>query len=191
MTGVQTCALPIFQDEIHLDAFTYGIGNTNLPLSERRGGELGGKWEATQKLALSAAYTYTDAKFLGGTFPGGAAPSDLAGKEVPLVPRHKINLGAVWAASEQTQLTAAVAYVGSQFMDNDEANTFGEKIPGYSTADLKLVHRAGAWQLSAAINNLLDSQYYNYAVTSTFTPGRYNAYTLPGRTMFIGASYQL
>lgn len=182
------------QDEIHLDAFTSGIGNTNLPPSERKGLELEGKWKALQQLSLRASYTYTDARFLSGVLPGGSFTQlnvDITDKEVPLVPKHKLNLGATWSINEQTQLNTSVAYVGSQFMDNDEANTLGEKIPAYTTTDLKLVHRTGAWQLSAAVNNLFDSHYFNYAVSSQFTAGKYNAYTLPGRTMFFGASYQM
>jgi iron complex outermembrane receptor protein len=182
------------QDEIHLDAFTSGIGNTNLPPSERKGLELEGKWKVMPQLSLRAAYTYTDAKFLSGVLPGGPYTQtniNIADKEVPLVPRHKLNLGATWSINEQTLLNTSVAYVGSQFMDNDEANTLGEKIPAYTTTDLKLVHKTGAWQLSAAVNNLFDSHYFNYAVSSQFTAGKYNAYTLPGRTLYFGASYQL
>jgi iron complex outermembrane receptor protein len=48
----------------------------------------------------------------------------------------------------------------------------------------------GALQLSASVNNLFDRKYYNYAVSSQFTPGKYNAYPLPGRTIFLGLSYQ-
>ena len=166
------------QDEIHLDLYTSGVGNTNLPPSERKGLELEGNWKALQQLSLRATYTYTDARFVAGT-------------EVPLVPKNKFNLGATWSVTEQTQLNASVVYVGSQYMDNDEANTFGTKIPAYSTTDLKLVHRSGSWNLSAVVNNVFDNHYFNYAVNSTSTAGKYNAYTLPGRTMFIGASYQM
>ncbi len=181
------------RDEIHLDAFTTGAGNTNLPPSRRSGLELDGKWQTLQQLSLSAAYTYTDAKFLSGVLPGGEFTQlnvNIAGKQVPLVPRHKLNLGAAWAMSEQTQLNTSIAYVSSQFMDNDEANTLGIKIPAYTVANVKLVHKTGAWQLSTTVNNLFDRKYFNYAVSSQFTPGRYNAYTLPGRTLFVGVNYQ-
>ena len=82
------------------------------------------------------------------------------------------------------------SYVGTQFMENDEANNFGTKIPSYVLTDLKLVHQMQGWQFNAAVNNLFDKKYYNYAISSTATPGRFNAYTLPGRTFFVGLSYQ-
>jgi len=52
-------------DEIHLDPFTTGVGNTNLPPSRRQGLELDGRWKW-----LKVAYAYTDAKFLEGTLEG-------------------------------------------------------------------------------------------------------------------------
>ena len=58
-------------DEIHLDPFTAGVGNTNLPPSRRRGVELDGEWRITPALQIFGAYAYTDAKFLEGTLPGG------------------------------------------------------------------------------------------------------------------------
>ena len=181
------------RDEIHLDVFSTGVGNTNLPPSRRSGLELEGKWQALPQLVLNAAYTYTDAKFLEGVLPGGAFTQlnvNIAGKHVPLVPSHKLNLGASWVMNEQTSLNAALSYVGPQFMDNDEPNNLGINIPSYAVADVKLVHRSGAWQWNASVNNLFNRSYFNYAVKSQFTAGRYNAYPLPGRTLFAGVSYQ-
>lgn len=179
-------------DEIHLDPFTSGIGNTNLPPSRRQGLELEGRWQAWRTLTLAAAYTYTDARFREGVFTGGGgalANQMIAGKMVPLVPRHKLNLNASWAIGPQTRLNALMTYVGEQYMDNDEANTLGMKIPAYTVADLKLVHRSGAWTVSGTINNLLNEKYYNYAVRSQFTPDRYNAYPLPERNVMLVLEY--
>ena len=180
------------RDEIHYDPFSNGIGNTNLPPIRRRGFELDGKWQALPQLALNAAYTYIDAKFLSGVLPGVSWTTinvNIADKRVPVVPRQKLNLGAAWAISEQTLLNASVTHVDSQFMENDEANT-GKKIPAYTVADIKLVHKTGPWRLSSSVNNLFDQKYFSYAASSTDGSGRYSAYPLPGRTLFIGASYQ-
>ncbi len=180
------------RDEIHLDPFTSGIGNRNLPPSRRRGVELEGKWKATQALSLRAAYTYTDAKFREGVFPGGAftlADQSIAGKTVPLVPRNQLFASAAWTFTERTQLVGALKYVGSQYMDNDEANTMGVKIASYTVADLKLVHREKRWRLAAAVNNITNERYYNYAVRSQFIADRYNAYPLPERNYVLTAEY--
>ena len=169
-------------DEIHLDPFGTGVGNTNLSPSRRQGMELDGKWQALADVMLNAAYTYTDARFISGMWEG---------KHVPLVASHKASMGASWAAGEQTRLNATMSYVGSQFMENDEPNTLGMKIPSYSLADIKLVHQVGALQVNASVNNLFDRKYFNYAVCSQFTAGKYSAYPLPGRTFYLGLNYRM
>ncbi len=181
-------------DEVHLDAFTTGIGNTNLPQSRRRGLEIDGRWPALKTVTLGAAYTYTDARFLEGVLPGGAFTQTnvvIAGKTVPLVPRHKANFSASWVPLPKTRLNAIATYVGSQFMDNDEGNTLGTSIPAYVLVDLKLVHEKGPWRLSGSVNNLLDRKYYNYAVRSQFVLDRYNAYPLPERNVAVAVEYAI
>ena len=171
-------------DEIHLDVYSTGIGNTNLPPLERYGLE----FEAHGRINsvdLSAAYTLAYAKFTSGSLNGVA----LDGKDVPLVPQNKLSLGAVWHISEQTRLSADANYVSSQLMDNDETNSFEQRIPAYTLVDLKLIHQFGNWQLSAALNNLFDEDYYTYAVHSAFNADRFNAYPLPGRNGWVNVEY--
>jgi iron complex outermembrane receptor protein len=173
-------------NEIHLDPFTTGVGNTNLPPSRRQGMELDGRWRPTQALRLNAGYAYTDARFLEGTLAGsaGAIGTNLpvAGKTVPLVPRHKLNAGASWDIVPATQLSAAWTAVSSQVMDNDEPNTLGHRIPAYNTVDLKLAQKFAWGRLAFAVNNLFNAGYYTYAVRSAFVADRYAVYPLPGRT---------
>ena len=177
------------RDEIHLDAFTAGIGNTNLPPSRRRGLELEGRWKPASAWSLFGAYTYTEAKFREGVLPGGAFNVVIAGKTVPLVPRHKLNIGTAWTPAQGTLVSLTAAHVGAQYMDNDEGNTLGVKIPAYTVVDLKLSQRQGAWTFSAVVNNLFDRQYFNYAVRSQFVADRYNAYPLPERNAGVMAEY--
>jgi iron complex outermembrane receptor protein len=177
-------------DEIHLDPFTTGVGNTNLPPSRRQGLELDGKTQASRTLSLSAAYAYTEAKFLEGTLQGSpfAIGTDMpiAGKTVPLVPRHKLNLGAAWDVLARTRLSAAFSAVSEQVLDNDEPNTLGHRIPAYYVADLKLEHSQRWGRIAATINNLFGEKYYAYAVRSAFAPDRYSVYPLPERTLSLG-----
>lgn len=180
------------QDEIHLDAFSTGIGNTNLPPSRRRGLELEGQQQLGTSWRLGASYTFMDARFREGVLPGSPFTQQnvvVAGKTVPLVPRHKLNANASWAITGRTRLNAIVTYVSDQFMDNDEGNSFFTKIPAYTVADLKLVHETQGWRFTAAVNNLLDERYYNYAVRSQFVADRYNAYPLPERNFTATAEY--
>jgi iron complex outermembrane receptor protein len=178
-------------DEIHLDPFTIGVGNTNLPPSRRRGLELDGGWRLAPLLQLTGGYAYTDARFRGGVLAAFGGDVSIAGKRVPLVPEHKLNLGFAWDIGPRMQLSGAMTAVSSQYMDNDEPNSLGVKIPAYAVVDLKLARELGWGRLSAAINNLLDEQYYTYAVRSQFTADRYAVYPLPGRTLSLTAEFRV
>lgn len=173
------------KNEIHLDPYSDGIGNTNLPPLRRYGVELESRagWRGLQ---LSGVYTLAYARFTGGSFNG----IELDGKDVPLVPRHRVALNLAWQANATTRLTASANYVSRQFMDNDESNTLGVQIPAYTVIDARVEHRVGNWVLAAAVNNLFDEAYYTYAVRSSFAPDRYAAYPLPGRNAWLSAEYR-
>ncbi|MCA3105308.1 MAG: TonB-dependent receptor [Rhodocyclaceae bacterium] len=183
-------------DEIRLDPFTSGIGNTNLPALRRQGTELGGWWKAAPTLRLTLAYTWTQARFREGVLPG-TAPSNqtniaLAGRTVPLVPAHQVALGASWKPVTELTLSASARKVASSVMDNDEGNTLAARIPGYTLVDLRAAWDARSWQFALAVNNLFDRSYFNYGVrsVSASTPDRYNAYPLPGRTALATVAYR-
>lgn len=183
------------KNEIHLDPFSTGVGNTNLPPLRRQGIEIEGAWQASGRLRLRAGYAHTDARFLEGVLAGSpfaiGTNLNVAGKRVPLVPRHKLNAGVVWDISGATRLSGALTAVSSQFMDNDEPNSLGVKLPGYATADLKLAH-AFAWgRVSLSVNNLFGKDYTTYAVRSAFIADRYAVYPLPGRTVSLTAEFKL
>ena len=72
--------------------------------------------------------------------------------------------------------------------DNDQSNTFARKIPSYYTVDTKISHRYRGFRLTAEVNNIFDEKFYDYGVSSTFTPGVYNAYPLPERTILFTVS---
>lgn len=171
-------------NEIHYNALTFT--NMNLSPTRREGLELEGRHAYGDALEVSAAYSYTVAKFRSGNYGG----VNVAGNNVPLVPKHKLALGASWKFSGQTTLNGNANYVGSQHFDNDQANTFGQKMPAYTTVDLKLTHQEGPWLLAGTVNNLFDQKYFSYAVASTATAGVYNAYPMRERNFSLSASYR-
>jgi iron complex outermembrane receptor protein len=180
-------------NEIHLDPFTSGVGNTNLPPSRRQGFELDGRWQAAEGLLLNAGYTYTEAHFLEGTLPGGpfviGTNMPIAGRRVPLVPRHKFNAGLSCDLAYGTRFSAAWTAVSSEIMDNDEPNTLGRQIPRWNSLDLKLANRQEHFRVALMVNNAFNQGYYTYAVRSNFVPDRYAVYPLAGRT--IGVSGEI
>lgn len=182
-------------DEIHLDPFTTGVGNTNLPPSRRQGIELETSWQPVRAVRVTAGYAYTDARFREGVLPGNSfaigTNLPIGGRKVPLVPEHKLNMGFAWDVATKTRVSGSLVYVSSQYLDNDEPNTLGTKIPAYSVLDLKATHDFGRVRMGLTVNNLLDEKYYNYAVRSAFTPDRYAVYPLPGRTISLSAEIKL
>lgn len=181
-------------NEIHLDPFSTGIGNYNLPKSRRKGAELEARWRPASAWQLGVAYAYTDARFVDGVMPGSAfaigTNLSLVDKRVPLVPEHKLNLTAAWDWGARTRLSAALVTISSQYMDNDEPNT-GTKIPAYTVVDLKLARRYPWGRVALMVNNLFDEHYYNYAVRSAFTADLYSAFPLPGRTVGLSAELRI
>jgi iron complex outermembrane receptor protein len=114
----------------------------------------------------------------------------ITGNTVPLVPRHKLNLGALGPRGAHPPLRRLTA-VSEQVLDNDEPNTLGHRIPAYYVIDLKLAQSFRWGRLAATVNNLFDEMYYDYAVRSAFTPDRYSVYPLPGRTFSLAAELAL
>ena len=171
-------------NEIHYNALTFT--NMNLSPTHRYGLELEGAHHYSDAVEVAAAYSYTVAKFREGTYGG----VDVSGNNIPLVPRVRITLTSSWQVSEMTTLSGNANHVGEQYFDNDQANTFGQQIPAYTTVDMKLSHRKGSWVVAAAVNNLFDRQYFTYGVASNFTPERYNAYPMQQRSLALNASYE-
>lgn len=170
-------------NEIHYNPITFA--NMNLTPTRRYGVELEGTHAYADGFGVRAAYSYTVAKFRDGNFGG----TSVSGNDIPLVPRQRLVLGASWDISERTTLNGDATYVGDQHFDNDQTNTFGQKMPSYTTVDVKLSHKAGPWSLAAAVNNLFNEKYFTYAVASTAGAGVYNAYPMPERNFLLNAKY--
>jgi len=175
-------------NEIHYNAITFT--NMNLSPTRRQGMELEGKWAIARHVDLFANYSYTDAKFREGVYVDFLGSSfNVSGNSIPLVPRHHTTLGGSWELSGKTRLNGTVSYTGEQHFDNDQANSFNQKMPAYTVADLKLVHQEGNWTLAGGINNLLNKKYFTYGVCSTSTPGIYNAYPMAERNLAVTLGY--
>jgi iron complex outermembrane receptor protein len=165
------------KNEIHYDPATYS--NINLDPTQRYGVELSGSLAIDARLDLQASYTWMRSEFRDGPYQGN---------EVPLVPRNTASASATWRWSPATRITASVSYVGDKYFDNDQANDFGKKIPSYAIVDLLASHQYRGYRFAAKIGNLFAEKAYDYGVSSTTSPGVYNAYPLPERTVLFTVS---
>ena len=164
------------ENEIHFIPVLFF--NVNLDPTRRYGSETSASFRVSDTVLLRGGMAYTRAVFREGPFTGN---------DVPLVSRYTGSAGVSWNIWQNYLVAdATVRGWSERFMDNDQANT-QRQIPASATVDFKL---SGAYEhffWSISVNNIFDAMYYDYAVASTFTPGRFSAYPLPGRTYMVKA----
>lgn len=124
-TGV-TLFLLNMKDEISWNNATYR--NENLDDTRHMGAEADAACELWDVCKLDAQYTYTQSRFTSG---------DDDGNDVPLVPNHKVSLGARAFFPLDFSLSAVFTYVGKQYLGGDNANT-SDKLSDYTVVDLAL-----------------------------------------------------
>jgi iron complex outermembrane receptor protein len=164
------------ENEIHfIPALFY---NVNLDPTRRYGSETSASLRVSDTVTLRGGMAYTRAVFREGQF---------AGNDVPLVSRYTASGGVTWNIWQNYLVFDATLRAWSErFMDNDQANT-QRRIPADATVDLKLSGAYDRFFWSVSVNNLFDALYYDYAIASSFTDGRFSAYPLPGRTYMVKA----
>jgi iron complex outermembrane receptor protein len=168
----------LLNNEIMFIPFPPIGANINLDPTRRVGVENSATLRLSDALRLKGGLTYTRATFREGIY---------AGNDVPLVSRWTGNLGLTWDVYQKYAVfDAVVRYVGERRMDNDQAN-FQPLIPAHTTVDLRLGGELKNLFWSVAVQNLFNVLYFDYAVASSATFGRYNAYPLPGRTYLVKA----
>jgi iron complex outermembrane receptor protein len=172
------------ENEIMFVPFAPPFGaNINLPPTRREGVELEGQALLSPAWSLGATCTYTDATFREGR----VGTVDVAGNDVPLVPRHRASATLSWRPAEAWQANAVVTYVGSQVYDNDQANTFGRRMPAFTLLDLNVAWSGGPWTLRAALLNATGEKYYTYAIATGST---FSAYPAALQTLLVTAEYR-
>jgi iron complex outermembrane receptor protein len=163
-------------NEIHFDPVNFF--NVNLDPTRRYGSETSTSVRVSDSVLLRSGFAYTRAIFREGPF---------AGNDVPLVSRYTANAGVTWNVWQKYLVVdATVRGWSERRMDNDQSNR-QPLIPANATVDFKLSGEYERFFWSLGVNNVLNALYYDYAVASTFTDGRFSAYPLPGRTYMVKA----
>jgi iron complex outermembrane recepter protein len=163
-------------NEIHFDPVNFF--NYNLDPTRRYGSETNASLRLSDTVLLRGGFAFTRAIFREGPF---------AGNDVPLVSRYTASGGVTWNAWQKYLVVdATVRYWSDRRMDNDQPN-IQPLIPANATVDFKLSGEYDHFFWSVGVNNLFNALYYDYAIASAFTEGRFNAYPLPGRTYMVKA----
>jgi iron complex outermembrane receptor protein len=138
------------ENEIAFDPTVGLLGaNINLDDTERKGLITSGNWKATQRLGLSASYTYTDAEVTSGF---------ATGKAIPLVAEHSALLSSDYAISQSWQIFAEVVAISERVLGGDFSNTLS-KLPGYGLLNVKAEYNVSDFTFSGRVNNVLNKEY--------------------------------
>ncbi len=167
-------------NEIHFSPATFT--NVNLDPTRRWGVETAATWQVLETVRVRGNVAYTRATFREG---------DFSGNDVPLVSRWTAGGGVSWDVwGPWLVVDADARYIGPRRFDNDQANSQG-RIPAHTVFDLRLGGAIEAAHWSIAVQNLFDEEYFDYGIASAFTPGAFNAYPQPGRTVIgrVGVSF--
>lgn len=162
----------------------------NLDPTRRTGWEASAVYQLLDNVRLRAGAAYVRPIFRDGPF---------AGHDIPLVSRWTGNAGASWDIFKKYLVLDVTTRIwGSRRMDNDQAN-IQPLIPGNATVDVKLGGTYEHFFWSAALLNVLNHHYYDYAIASGGFPagifgpatpptiGLFTAYPQAGRTFLVQA----
>lgn len=176
------------ENEVH---FIPGLQqNINLDPTQRVGWETSANYQLMDDVRLRGGVAYTRATFREGQFEGN---------DVPMVSRWSGNAGVSWdIVKKYLVFDVAARLWGERRMDNDQANV-QPLIPANATVDVKIGGAYDRFFWSAAVQNVFDVEYFDYAIASGGSPaslfgpavpptiGAYNAYPQAGRTFMVRA----
>ena len=139
---------------------TTGRMMSNAGASRSRGVELSVAWEVTKNLSLSAAYGYTNAKFV--EFNDGV--NDYSGNYLPYAPQHTSSVAVSYriplncVVLDDITLNASCQGAGKIYWN--EANTFKQDF--YSLLNASVELRKGDYSLSLWGKNLTNTDFYTF-----------------------------
>jgi iron complex outermembrane receptor protein len=163
-------------NEIHFIPALFA--NVNLDPTQRMGWENSATYQLSDDVRVRAGVAYTRATFREGQF---------AGKEIPLVAPWSGYTGLTWdIVKKLLVLDVTATFWSDRRMDNDQAN-IQPQIPANATMNVKLGGEWNQFFWSAAVLNLFNTNYYDYAIASAFTQGFFSAYPQPTRTFTLRA----
>lgn len=163
--------------------------NRNIGSSRHQGLELGGNWEALERVNVYASATYAQHRY--DTYRPSAT-ENYDGKDMPGAPRHIGTGGMDWKVLDSFTLTPEVQYIGAYWM-NDRNSV---RYPGHTLLNLKARWGHGGLDVYGQVLNAANEHYANSASSSyksgVFSPNTQNSYT-PGdpRTLLLGFNYKL
>ena len=157
---------------------------TNAASSQLKGGELEARLVLADDLVLAANYAYHDAHFTQYLLfdEDTGASVDVAGKQLPLSPRHLASGGILYTPRQGFNSTLVVTYVGRRYLDEENVAPVG----GYTKLDATLGCAMGHYQLSLEGTNLTNQR----PPVSASEFGAESFYLLNARSLWVRLAYR-
>jgi len=157
---------------------------SNAASSQLKGGEIEARFALTDDVVLAANYAYHDAHFTQYLLIDGdtGAAVDVAGKQLPLSPRHLASGGILYTPREGVNSTLVLTYVGRRYLDEENVAPVG----GYTKLDATLGYAMGHYQLSLEGTNLTDQR----PPVSASEFGAESFYLLNARSLWVRLAYR-
>jgi iron complex outermembrane recepter protein len=129
---------------------------TNAAASQLQGAELEARYGITSDLVLAGNYAYHDAHFTQYLFFDGNSGSyvDVAGRQLPLSPRHLASAGILYSPREGLNSTVVLSYVGRRFLDEENTAPVGS----YTKIDATFGYRMGHYEIALEGTNLTNQR---------------------------------
>ena len=157
---------------------------TNAAAEQLKGGEFEARFNIRDDLVVAANYAYHDARFTQYLFFDAGANSyvDVAGKQLPLSPRHLASAGILYTPQQGLNSTLVVTYVGRRYLDEQNVAPVG----GYTKVDATLGYAIGRYQLSLEGTNLTNRR----PPVSASEFGSESFYLLHARSLWVRCAYR-
>jgi iron complex outermembrane recepter protein len=157
---------------------------TNAASSQLKGVEFEARIKITDDLVVAANYAYHDAHFTQYLLFDGDTNAyvDVAGKQLPLSPRHLASAGMLYTPRQGFNSTLVVTYVGRRFLDEENVAPVG----GYTKLDATLGYAIGHYQLSLEGTNLTNQR----LPVSASEFGSESFYLLNARSLWVRLAYR-
>ena len=124
----------------------------------------------SNRLQMSASYTFVDARFLDALQVGSNSPfadengniQIMPGNQVPAIPRNRVKANIDYAITDAFKVGGDAIFVDSQYFVGDESNQFA-KLPSYAVFNLHASYQIDKnFQIYARVDNVFDNRYATY-----------------------------
>jgi iron complex outermembrane receptor protein len=157
---------------------------TNAASEQLKGGEFEARFNIRDDLVIAANYAYHEARFTQYLFFDADASSyvDVAGKQLPLSPRHLAAAGILYTPQQGFNSTLVMTFVGRRYLDEQNVAPVG----GYTKLDATLGYAIGHYQLSLEGTNLTNRR----PPVSASEFGSESFYLLNARSLWVRFAYR-